>query len=455
MDNRKQLIAPALLALLLVAALVWGYNQNQIKKQHEITLENHYQRLFFDVKKHIENVQVNLSKALVANSKERNVLLFSQIVSEATSAHSKLGQMPLTHAEVANTEKFLNQAADYSTFLIQRHLQGQDITTEQREALNGLQGNSAKFNAELENIQGSLSDQNFLLGSMSKNQGNEIEEANANIFQTSLVQLDKEFSKTPELIYDGPFADQMVNKKPVGLTGDDVSLEEAASLAQDFLGEVSIGGIEAFEAGEHLDESRIPAYTFNVFPQSQNRDMAIYLGVSKKGGEVIWMANPRPVTGGQLSVRDAEEKAKAYLQNKGFSNMEANYSLKYDGGVLFTFTDVQDEVIIYPDLIKVKVALDSGEVVGFDASAYYMNHKDRNITAPHLDEGGARAKVKESFVIDSTRLAIIPKGKDEVLCYEFKGKQDQGDFIVYINALDGSEEQILQIIQDENGTLTF
>ncbi|MFA5577729.1 MAG: PepSY1/2 domain-containing protein, partial [Tissierellaceae bacterium] len=270
-----------------------------------------------------------------------------------------------------------------------------------------------------------------------------------------LVQLDKEFSKTPELIYDGPFADQMVNKKPVGLTGDDVSLEEAASLAQDFLGEVSIGGIEAFEAGEHLDESRIPAYTFNVFPQSQNRDMAIYLGVSKKGGEVIWMANPRPVTGGQLSVRDAEEKAKAYLQNKGFSNMEANYSLKYDGGVLFTFTDVQDEVIIYPDLIKVKVALDSGEVVGFDASAYYMNHKDRNITAPHLDEGGARAKVKESFVIDSTRLAIIPKGKDEVLCYEFKGKQDQGDFIVYINALDGSEEQILQIIQDENGTLTF
>ena len=128
MNNRKHFIAPSILSLLLIVALVWGYNQNQIRKQHEIALENHYQNLFFDIKKHVENVQVNLSKAMVASSKEQNIVLFSQIMNEAFSAHSKLGQMPLTHAEMANTEKFLNQAADYSAYLIQRHLEGEEIT---------------------------------------------------------------------------------------------------------------------------------------------------------------------------------------------------------------------------------------------------------------------------------------------------------------------------------------
>lgn len=50
---------------------------------------------------------------------------------------------------------------------------------------------------------------------------------------------------------------------------------------------------------------------------------------------------------------------------------------------------------------------------------------------------------------------MIPKGKREVLCYEFKGKYKDSDFIVYINAENGNEEEILQIIKDENGVLTF
>lgn len=455
MRDRKYLIAPSILALLLIGALVWGYNQHQIRKQHEISLENYYQSLFFDVKKHIENVQVNLSKALVANTKERNILLLSQIANEAISAHGKLGQMPLTHAEIANTEKFLNQAADYATYLIQRHLQGEDLTDEQRQALNNLQNNSAKFNAELTNIQNSLAEGNFFLGSLTASQTKRIKEANENILQTSLVSLDEQIAKTPELIYDGPFADQMINRKAVGLPNNDVSAEDAKKAAVEFLGDLKIRDIEQFEEGEHINEARIPAYTFNLYPEGQRRNTAIYMGVSRKGGKVIWMNNPRSIGNTKLSVKNAEERALKFLKEKGFENMEPNYSLKYDGTILFNFVNTENDVTIYPDLVKVKVALDTGEIVGFDASAYYLNHHDRTIAEPHIDEAEARSRVRQDFNIDSIRLAIIPKGKSEVLCYEFKGKYNDSDFIVYINALDGSEEQILQLIKNENGTLTF
>ena len=174
-----------------------------------------------------------------------------------------------------------------------------------------------------------------------------------------------------------------------------------------------------------------------------------------KGGKVIWMANPRPIGNPQISIEEAEQYALKYLEEKGFDNMEPNYSLKYDGNILFNFAYKQDNITIYPDLIKVKVALDTGEIVGFDASTYYLNHQERKLGKPAISQEEAREKVKVEFDINSIRLALIPKGKTEVLCYEYKGRYRDGDFIIYINAMDGTEEQILQIIHDENGTLTF
>lgn len=453
--NRRHWISPAILSLLLIVALVWGYNQKTMKDQLGLTLENTYQRLFFDVKKHVENVQVNLSKALLASSKDQNILLFSKIMSEANFAQDKLGQMPIAHAETAKTQKFLSQAADYSYFLIQRHLNGEDITPEQREALTGLQLNSSTFNAEMSNLHESMVGTNFAFDNTQNSRNRSVEQGNEQVFQTSLGNLEKQVGNTPELIYDGPFADQMINRKPVGLPNNDVSLEEARNIAAEFFGKDRVMNIEAFEEGEHINELRIPAYTFHIYPNNQQKDLAVYIGVSKKGGKVVWMANPRNVSGESLSVEEGEQKALKYLEEKGFKNMEPNYSLKYDGTVLYNFTYKENNVTIYPDLVKVKVALDTGEAVGFDASAYYLNHQDRNIGTPHINEATAREKIKTEFNIDSARLALIPKGKNEILCYEFKGKYKDSDFIVYINALDGREEQILQIIKNDNGTLTF
>lgn len=452
MEKRKHLIAPSVLSLLLIAALIWGYNQNTHKRQLQVTLENHYQRLFYDIKKHTENVQVSLSKALLATSKERNIMNFSQIVSEANFAQDKLNQLPIQHADNNKISKFLSQSSDYATYLIQKHLEGEDITAEQRKALTGLQMNSATFNGELANLHQSMMGSNFIVG-MGMNQ--QIESANENILNTSLVTLDQQMGKSPELIYDGPFADQILNKKPVGLSGEQVDLNKAQQVAIDFFGKDKINGVEPFEQGEQANEQRIPAYSFHLYPDNNNKDYAVYVGVARQGGKVLWLENPRPAGDKSLSVEEGQKRALEYLKSKGFDSMEPNYSLQYDGIVLYNFAYKQDDVTIYPDLVKVKVALDNGEIVGFDASPYYLNHQMRNVGRPTIELEEARGKVKTDFDIDSVRLAIIPKGKSEILCYEFKGKYNDADFIVYINAKDGKEEQILQIIKNENGTLTF
>ena len=43
----------------------------------------------------------------------------------------------------------------------------------------------------------------------------------------------------------------------------------------------------------------------------------------------------------------------------------------------------------------------------------------------------------------------------EILCYEFKGKVNDKNYIVYINAENGREEDILLVVDTGNGTLTM
>ena len=91
--------------------------------------------------------------------------------------------------------------------------------------------------------------------------------------------------------------------------------------------------------------------------------------------------------------------------------------------------------MVYPDLIKVKIALDNGEIVGFESKGYIMNHTERDIPEPKLTEEQVRANFTGKRDLSTVGLAIIPTNfGTEIFCYELKGKLNDRDFLVYINA---------------------
>ena len=62
--------------------------------------------------------------------------------------------------------------------------------------------------------------------------------------------------------------------------------------------------------------------------------------------------------------------------------------------------------------------------------------------------------INKKLEINNERLAIIPtEWKTELLCYEFKGTVNDKQFLVYINAESGREEDILIIRDTGNGIL--
>ena len=67
----------------------------------------------------------------------------------------------------------------------------------------------------------------------------------------------------------------------------------------------------------------------------------------------------------------------------------------------------------------------------------------------------AKKNLNKNLEITSEGMAVIPtEWKTEILCYEFKGKVDEREFLEYINAENGKEEDVLVITNTPNGTLT-
>ena len=136
--------------------------------------------------------------------------------------------------------------------------------------------------------------------------------------------------------------------------------------------------------------------------------------------------------------------------------MKETYYLKQEGMLTINYAYEQDGVIMYPDLIKVKVALDDGRILGIETTGYLNNHTVRDIIKIKISKDEAKKTLNKELNIMSEGLAVIPtEWESEVLCYEFKGQIENHEFLVYINADNGKEEDILIITNTPNGTLTM
>ena len=54
--------------------------------------------------------------------------------------------------------------------------------------------------------------------------------------------------------------------------------------------------------------------------------------------------------------------------------MQETYYITQEGITTINYAYMQDDVIVYPDLIKVKVALDNGDILGIETTGYLNNH---------------------------------------------------------------------------------
>ena len=133
--------------------------------------------------------------------------------------------------------------------------------------------------------------------------------------------------------------------------------------------------------------------------------------------------------------------------------MRSEYHQVYDGLCVLTYVYVQDGTWVYPDRVTAQVRMDTGEVVGLEASAYWQNHTPRRIAFPALTAEEARAYLAPEADEQGVRLCLFPEADRETLCWEFSVAYQGETYLVYLDARDGREVALQKLMLLENGVM--
>ena len=441
---RKNIIWITVVSILIIVIGVLGYNLKVQKEKYSQTKENEYNMALYEVMDYVQNVKTYLAKTMISKSSEQGAQMLTHVWREANLAQSYLGMLPVENQELENTEKFLNQVSEYSYSLSRKNINGENLNDEELGKIKELYDYSFDLSNMLNEISSELNDGTLNWKNLSENNDN-MEIAEVSTFDV----VNENFHEYAGLIYDGAFSEHITSSEKKGLTGEIIDENTAIEKVKQFIGNDKIKNISN---NGLVENGNIAVYRFEI---DTNEDKKIGISISQKGGHIVFLNYNREVNEEKLTEQEAIEKGKEYLKQKNFENMQETYYLKESGFITVNYAYKQDDVIMYADLIKVKIALDNGEIIGLDSTGYLNCHYDREIPKKIISIEKAEENLSDKIEIKSKGMAMIPtEWNTEVFCYEFKGKIEDIDFIAYVNAETGKDEDILIITNTPNGTLT-
>jgi len=438
--------------LLIIISIVLGYFLYKKNQEYITVTQNQYNFALYELTDYIQNVENYLAKSTISSTPEHGAETLTKVWREANLAQVYLSQLPVSSTELANTAKFLNQVSEYSYSLSRKNIYNEELSQEDLDNLKQLHNYSVELKNTLNQLSIDMNEGRISWDELTKNTEIAFAQQVDNLSATTFSNLDENFGEYAGLIYDGAFSEHMESTEKKGLTGEEIDEEKAKKIAKAFVGEDKI---EEINYNGLIENGNIQVYDFSIKIKDGDNNNPLTISISKIGGHIVNMNYNREIKAEVISIEQANEIGKEFLKSRKIDNMKETYYLKEEGIVTINYAYKQDEILVYPDLIKLKIALDNGEVLGVETSGYLNNHTQRNIPEVKISKEEAKNNLNKNLEITSENLAIIPtEWKTEILCYEFKGKIDDTDFLVYINAETGREENILIIIDTPNGILT-
>lgn len=438
---KKQTVVKIISFLSAALLVVVGFAIQESSKSQKylLMIENQYSRAFEQLNSSLNNISMAVEKTVYVSSAKKMSSLSAEIFSEAELAKSALSELPMGESNISTIYRFLSQVGNYALTVSKNITSENTVTEKQRDELKLLSSTAQTVTRVINDagIEYNSPEQwaqvvEHKLNSAINQQG----------LATSLTQLEEDLSDYPTLIYDGPYSDHILEKEPLMTMGTrEYSVDEASNIARQIVGENSNLQFEDMQNG------KIKGYRFI--------DNNVNITVSQMGGYVVYMRKNRMVGDSLLSYEQALSKAKRFLENMQINNMVDTYFYTDNGVCVINFAYLDGQTICYTDLIKVGVAMDTGEIVLLETAGYLTNHTQRAFQTPNYTAEQAAAQISSDLEIETSSIALIPTDSGgEVRCYEFlcKGEENQ-EILVYINLQTLDEEQIYILLKTDGGTL--
>lgn len=392
-----------------------------------LSMQHQRQAAYSQLLTSLSSLETGLLKAKYSASSPMVNQLAAQIWRESAGATAALSTLPQDTQGLAPVQKFINQAGEYAFSLVR---QNRGLTDADYETLTNLHSTADDLCGQLLNYQPTL--------------GQNLNFPETKAAQVSSFGTEPQQAEYPALVYDGPFSDHLDRQEPALLQGmEPVTAQKAQQLAAQFAG-VKAESLEL--SGE--TGGTLPCWRFTLGQKS--------LLITQQGGQPLGMTDGRSLGAPQLTPAQGADLAAQFLEQRGYANIKRSYYEEAQGAVTVNFAPVEQGRTLYPDLLKVSVALDTGDIIGFEARGYVMNHQPREYTAPTLPIEQAAQKLSPLLRPLSQGQAIIPtEGGGALDCYEFICQTPEGTHcLVYLDTQTGQERNILLLLESPTGVLT-
>lgn len=406
-------------------------------------LEDAYAQRVLETQEHLQAIGLKLGKAPVAADARTQVELLAGISRQADSVVSGLSALPLSHIAMSDTLKFCNQLSEYAMVLALSVAAGQPLTEQETAELVSLESQCALLTGQFATARETMVAESLRLTARPGVFYAEAQAAQRPLEQVADPDNGMDY---PSMIYDGAFSDARHYGSPKALGEGRIDQRQAMEAARAFVGEERVRSVEAApDSGGAL-----ASYGVKL---TLNDGVVLNAEVTRQGGKMLWMVPEHAAFEPGWTLEECAEAARDFLLDRGYGEMEANHYQVYDGLAVINFVAVQDGVLLYPDLVKVQVRMDMGEVVGLEANNYLMNHTERTGLSPALSGEQALEKASSRLEAGQARLCVIPYREGERLCYEVPGRYEGREYRVYIDAITGEEAEVLMMVDSVGGRM--
>lgn len=398
-------------------------------RMNEMTLsaQNGMRETIYEMTSASESMDDSLNKLRASGGAGEQRRLLTDVLVESALLESAFEKLPVSGEAGTGISAFFNRINGYARMLLAKVSAGKPLSQEERTRLEEIYQMNASFHATLNNLARDLNEE-VMTEFMSGENG-----ALFNAFD-SLTQEVK------------PKWEERAHEMQSALSSlEEISATQAEEVVKEALSSYHIK--EVRYTGE-VTANAMQCYNFVIMDEG---DRELFAQVTKKGGKLCLFDSHAPCEQKNFDVATATAVAEEFLQKQGYSDLECVWASDAGFTADLTFVSVQDGVRAYPDLVRVRVCLERGIVVGMDASDYLVNHKTRAFGGT-MPEAEARALVSRAVQVDGMHLALIPVRGEERLAYEYDCTYGEQKYIVYLDALSGEELEVLLVHESEWGS---
>ncbi|QTD42197.1 PepSY1/2 domain-containing protein [Sporosarcina sp. Te-1] len=348
------------LSFALVALAVFSYDKAKENDKLALALSGQYAKRMADASEKLDELNVSIEKSLLFNQSDGSKKAREDIWRLTSDIRSSIDSLPLDASVSTAWNNYLSRIGSYAKDADRLSNPG-EYEKVMAKASNNLQMMSTDWQVAT----AGLVDGNYSMNEWVER----LDANNSDIKWSQIGNSVKQYTES-DFPLTASESDAMQKKDLQNITDAEVSQDEAVSIFKQVFPHVTndVIGVEKSQPGA--------PYPFYHIRFASNQTVG-YIDITEKGGHVLSYLADRPFGESTVSYDDMKERTEDFLKQAGYRDVVFEEARENANAWHFVYVRVEPlhNAKVFSDVIHVKTAKDTGEIVGLNAAEYIRKEK--------------------------------------------------------------------------------